>query len=574
MRKLDFYGLPRSLQDRFIESSRGAAVPAPLAAVSTPSGRPLRWGLGALGALAGWMAFTSLGFGDLSSPLALGSKLYVAVHVSFAAAVVYCALRSYGSSWEAGRAFVVEGKYLFPSGVIEASGTELVEHDSRALSGAQVEGTNLVVSGDGQRFVFPVGSADRARELSDAYAAGRERWMALADGEALERARLHALVESGVPNPLAPTQAHRRPVFLGPAVLGLLTVVVASVFGCAVWSLRNSFSEKELYRAAVQANTVASYQAYLARGGERADVAQLFLPRARLEQAMRERTVEAIERFISANPNTKIGSEVAAVHRAALLGVLAEAQKAGTLAAIEDVRKKYPAHTLIEPELAAARKAAFTRALAAFRAEASTKNAELLPFVEQLLAYTEAHGPVVEIRFAHDFPQSKEMLDSIVSKSEKYYLGRKSLPTQYFLGEAARVREQKLAELLVQRFARSFPSDVLRFQLASPSTGENVELPAITVPTLTITHKESLSGAFVGGKPKSVFLGATVVLNARLQLPGDEQLAPLKYVYSAWRAPNFNVLIEKDIPDVYEDMMWGAFQGFSEAYLATWFESP
>jgi len=573
MRKLDFYGLPRSLQDRFIESSRGAAVPTPLAVQRVTNARPLKWGLGTVLGLVGWVGFTSLGFGDLKSSWALGSTFHLGIHIALAFLVVFCALRSYASSWESTRAFFGEGTYLFPSGVIQVLGGTLSEFDAKDLGSVLVDGSLVTLVGTGgRRFAFQLNDGQRADEVRAAYESGRDRWISLGEDESLERARLHSLVESGVPNPLAPTQAHRRPVLFSHFSLVALTALVAVGLGFGVSSLRNSFSEKELYRAAVQTNTAESYQAYLARGGARPDVADLFLPRAELERAMRVGTVSAIEAFIAKNPKTKIGAEVQAVHRAALLAELAKAQSVGTLAAIEEVRQSYPAHKLIELELAAARKSAFTQALQVFQAQAAEKNQALVPFVQALLDYTEVHGPTVRVRVAHQFPQSKEMLDSIVSKSEEYYLGRKSLPTQYFLGEPKSKRETALAEALIARLAQAFPADVVRFEFVGPSLGENQELPPVDKPTLTLTHKESLSGAFVGGKPKSVYLGATVVITALLELPGEE--TTLKYVYSTWRAPNFQVLVEKDIPDVYEDMMSGAFGNFQKAYLETWFREP
>src|SRR5690606_34504517 len=131
-----------------------------------------------------------------------------------------------------------------------------------------------------------------------------------------------------------------------------------------------------------------------------------------------------------------------------------------------------------------------------------------------LLTYAEKHGPTVELRFAHDFPMDPEKIDTIVSKSKKYYMGRKSLPSQYFLGDPARRREKALLQRVQARLQKAFPPDILEFKLAEPPAKENVELPEIKVPTITFSHQEKLSGGFVGGMPKAMYMGAAVLMSA------------------------------------------------------------
>jgi hypothetical protein len=326
-------------------------------------------------------------------------------------------------------------------------------------------------------------------------------------------------------------------------------------------------SEKALYRAAIQADTVESYRAYLSRGGTRAEVSELFLPRAELKKAIAVGTVEAIEAFIAKNPSTKIEAEVKSVHRSALLKELDAAKQSG-LPAIEALRAKYPASSLIAPELAQARGEAFERALSSYQAVSSPKHPEVLTAVQSLLTYAAAHGPKVVLRWTHDFPQSRDMLDSIVSKSEKYYLGRKCLPTQYFLGEKATARQAQLTAGFVERMKSTFHPDVLDFQLGALAPEENQKLDPATVPTITFRHSESLSGGFVGGRPKTMILGATIVMTATLEVPGA---SPVVFRWQAWKAPNFNELEGKDVGETYESMVGGAFNEFLKAYLRTWF---
>jgi hypothetical protein len=65
MRKQDFYGLPRSIQDRFIESSQAVAAPAPLAVLPVSEKTPLLWAGAAVLCAVGWGALITAGMGDL-----------------------------------------------------------------------------------------------------------------------------------------------------------------------------------------------------------------------------------------------------------------------------------------------------------------------------------------------------------------------------------------------------------------------------------------------------------------------------------------------------------------------------
>jgi hypothetical protein len=303
------------------------------------------------------------------------------------------------------------------------------------------------------------------------------------------------------------------------------------------------------------------------------------LPRAELDQARAAGTVEAIEQYIAEHPTTAIAAEVQDAHRAALLSVLRKAEAEGSVSAIEAVPKKYAgAAQLLGPELVAARHAVFARAVANFQKQAAPQNAALLPFVTRLLAHVEKHGPRVDVRMQQQFPQDPAGLDEIVSKSKKYYMGVRSLPTRYFLGDAARKREIKLGEELVRRLQSAFPEDVVKFDFVGPAGERNEVLPEITVPTLTISHLENLSGAYVGGKPKTVFLGSSTAITGTFALPGEAN--PLVFKWGRWSPPNLKALDESDltVPDgvafVYENMMGGAFDDFGKLYLATWFAQP
>lgn len=579
MRKLHFYSLPRSLQDRFIESARGAAVPAPLLVRRIRNRDHLIWlGAGA-GVAAAWALFVGYGFGDLDHSLALTSPGWLAMHAAFAAAVIACLLRGHAVRWEAQRTPYPEGAYLFPAVLIEARRGDLIEHDLSKATDVSVQGSHLRIAVNGNGFTFEAASPELAERGRTTVEASREQWARLQkEDSALEKARLSPLVDSGVPNPLAPTTPLASQRFLKPVAFALLTVISAAMLSWAVWWWRNELSEKSLYAAAAAQNSVEAYQAYLARGGKRPEVVDVLLPRARLAVAREVGTIDAIRQYIADHPESKIGGEVQAALRAAVLAALEQAKAVGSVTALAEFAAKYPDHVLVSAELAAARRAVYQRTLAAFEKQAAPKNDEIVPFVQRLLAYAEKHGPRVDVRMEHRFPQKIETIDNILAKSPKYYMGRRSLPTQYFLGDYAARRERTLAERLIQRLQTNFPKDVLEFRFVGPSDGINPTLPAIEVPTLTLTHTENLSGGFVGGRPKTIFVGASIAMTATFEIPGEKE--PYVFKWGKWAPPNIRKIDDSDktvpdvIPDAYEEMMSGSFEKFGEDYLKQWYAEP
>jgi hypothetical protein len=338
--------------------------------------------------------------------------------------------------------------------------------------------------------------------------------------------------------------------------------------------LRTSLSEAALYRAAVAENTVESLEAYLARGGTRPDVKDVYLPRAQLTLAKAKGSVRAIEEFQQAHPDSRIAGEASLALREALLAELARARAKKTLTAIDEFKTSSPHTALVATEVAFARREVITAALARFEEQANPENEAVVPFFQQLLAFVERSGPRVTIRIRQDFPQQPESVDNVVLKSKKYYLGKKVLPSQYFIGDYARTREQKLLEALRTRLQSAFPEDILRFELGPLPGGMNEPAQEPSGPTLTIEHQTRLSGGFVGGAPKTMFMGAAIFFRASFAL---SDVPPLEDKMTLWRPPRFappGAEREKDIPEVYEDMAGGAFEIYQRHLLGAWFKEP
>lgn len=569
MQRFDFYNLPRSLQDRFIESTQGVAVPLPIALRISRNPARMIWLAASVLFLIAWAAVAFRGFGDLNHSAALGGPTMIGIFVALALGALGCAGRAYVLSLRAAHAPFVAGDYVFPSGVVQVHGSTIQFYDASMVSAEQQGSLVTFAIGGAGKLALTLPSVDEASEAVRAFREGKERWVAAKPDDALERARLYCLCESGVPNPLAPTRPHPKPP-LGPVIAVCAGVILlAGLLGSGLSLYRDTASEQTLYQSATQRDSVEAYASYLERGGKRPEVREILLPRARLKQAIADGSIGAVIDFARENQGSKIQPEIDAALRAALLRELEVARQSGTLAAVRELEGRYEQVQLIAPELKAAQHAVYEAAYQSYLAQSAGDKA-LDEFIGHLLTFAEQHGPRVELRFSHDFPQDPQILDSIIKKNEKYFLGGRSLPSQYFVGAPAREREKTLGERIVHRLGELFPKDVLDFQLAPLPEKENVALSEVTGPTLTIVHKETLSGGFVGGAPKSMYLGATVRMDARFQLPSDRPSH--EYHFGVWKNPSYAIGEERptEIPKVYGRMMDDAFEQFFTEYLRKW----
>src|SRR6202041_259480 len=108
-------------------------------------------------------------------------------------------------------------------------------------------------------------------------------------------------------------------------------------FGLGLGLTRNAISDEAMYRAVVAAPSVAAYQQYLAQGGHHsAEVRDILLPRAQLQEADAQGTVEAVVAFANAHPGSPIQPEIDATLRKHMLVELDKAKKVGTVAALDD----------------------------------------------------------------------------------------------------------------------------------------------------------------------------------------------------------------------------------------------
>jgi hypothetical protein len=309
----------------------------------------------------------------------------------------------------------------------------------------------------------------------------------------------------------------------------------------------------------------------LARGGKRAEVREVLLPKAELREARALGSVDAIERYLDSHRTSKIAADIETALRDALLLELKDISQTGSLSSLRAFRKGDPHLDLIRPQLDIAERNVEKAALAKFQSLAKN-SPELVAFFEKLVRYASQHGPTVEIRFRRRIPPSFEKADAQVRKSP-FCKDASVPPAQYFNDERFAKREATVAAAISQRFADAFPKDILTFELAPVLPDDGTPIPTVTVPTLLITHRTELSPPFTSLKPKGVYVGLGVVFKAVLLIPGGPTTRP--FDSSTWSAPVLKKLEAESWgpAELYEFMAQDAFDQFRRRFLQNVFRS-
>jgi hypothetical protein len=572
MRVVDFYQLPRHVQERFVSASRGVGLPSVLLAYRPPLPFPWLWTVvGVLG--FGVVVVTSvLGFGTLGHPQAILDPLGLLACAAGAMAALLGALQASAARSAPRRLHYPAAVYLYPVGVINAISarprihllTELVE-----LVGSQPPRTLRLRFADGASFEFDAQNQVRATEIEQQI----RRYQAElpnAQQDPRELAVLDPLTDSGVPNPLLPTTPLTRgsPWWVRWAIP--LALLGGAGLGLGAWFLRNLISERRMLAAAVQANTVEAYRAYLSAGGSKSAVSELWLPRAELLRARNQRSVEAIEQFVKEHPNSKIEGEATLAMREALLGKLTRTRDAGQVTGLRQIAKQHARYDLIETELENAIQATYQGAIARFRSRA-VNNGEMNSFMRRLVDYSARKGPPVRIRCQREPNVSIEQMDGQIRRSP--YTTKEHQPAQYFDAQHDAARHAKLVARLVKRLQQEFPTDILHFQ-PGPDLVTGADATTVDVPTLTVKQTTYFTGATTLNKPRGVFVSITVAFDAVFAIPGEKK--PLISKFRKAGAPDLRTIMDEKLsPEVvYTRMTDKCYDGVAQSWLATLLKQP
>jgi hypothetical protein len=127
MDRVEFFGLERPIQERFIESTRGTGAPAPvLLELPGPNVRALSWGGAGVLLLLACIAFARLGYGNLEHPLALTPTWGLAVFIGLLTLSAACGLRAFALFGADQSLPFQRGIYAFPSTAIDARSAALL----------------------------------------------------------------------------------------------------------------------------------------------------------------------------------------------------------------------------------------------------------------------------------------------------------------------------------------------------------------------------------------------------------------------------------------------------------------
>jgi hypothetical protein len=564
-KKTDFYRLPRPVQDRFAAATRRAAPPAPLLFERAPRTRV--WAFLAAGGGLTVLAIVLLevGWGNVGSALAIHKAGMLGVDVALFGAAVYCVLHAVSVLRTMESMPWRPGVYLFPASVVDAREPTLL-----VWSVAESDGVERVTAPpglalrmrDGSRVVVGASGAAEVERAEGGLAARRgELAQAIAEENPHLLAELDPLHDSALSSPIGPSEAMKRTTPTWARLDWAIALGVGAVLGLGVGDMRNAMSDAAMYRVVVANGSVDELKAYLAHGGRHStDVSDVLLPRAELAQAEAQQSVAAIKDFAASHPSSKIGPEIDAALRRAMLAELDKAKAVGTVAALDAFAHKYP-DKLVDKELNAARHALYAKALAAW-AEKAQVDPSARAFMQRLLGWAEKNGPGCEVRFRAQPSKTMDDADKSVVRSG-HYPGPDAQPSRYVTPDLLHSREDRVAKDLAQALSDAFPAEVLAFQ-SGPTLAPDAQ-PPNSEPVVLIEYSPEWSRANTACmKPNTVFAGLAFTFETTATLP--DGTPPLKLTTKAWRAAE---LWKIHAPDgtsredfeklVYDSMVDGAF---------------
>lgn len=583
MKVIDFYALPRSGQDRILDSCRGTYEPRPIAV--TPGVRPKAelWGALTVVSAVALIALWAIGYGDLNSSLARHPIPFVAVFGALAFAIGLGIVQALAYRAKVAGLSVVPGIYLFAGNVIDAREPRLRAYPIEEAASVATKGeSELVVVFPEARFVFSVEEGRAAHAVQTLEQA--RTLLAPGPGDDVRR-DLDALVPLAVAAPLAPTVAIEPPA-AGWLRFRWVVPAVAAVVGVTLFFARDRASDAALFARAKAHNDVAAYGAYLAKGHEhREEVEKTLLPRAELKIAAEVGTVEAIDELKKKYPETAIDKEIEHARKVAIVRAFEKARDEKSLAAMLDFEKTYPKHHLAS-DVAKAKHVLYQAALAEFKRGLPERSGDVGAIADALIAYAEKVGPkrkgdalvgpAVPVRVHRVPSESMDRADDIVRRNP-YYNGEISLPTRYLDDKGLAPHEKAAAESFANALTKGFSSEIVRFEAGETVTGD--ERPEVKVPTVFIAYRLEPSGnAFASTRPRGIFMGLVFFFYVRVVLPEVEEPFLSKHTLDVKVPVRMLLDMEKPYPKggeiermVYDAMLKDGFAEVQERYLKPWF---
>jgi hypothetical protein len=584
MKVVDFYKLPRAIQDRFVGSVMSGFPPAPLLAAKGAKPTKLVW-LALTGAcLVALVVVTRIGYGALDSSLSLHSWKALLLYVALIFGVAFGLVQAFGRLVRERALPYAAGVYLFPACLIDARSDQFKVYLTQDLSDATAQGSSIRIAfSGGSSFMFACVDAAQAPTIVAEVQSARDRAMhAKATEDPKELVAVDPLHNPRFSSPVGPRDPYEMRLPPWKKLAPVVALGAAAIFAPTLWALRNNGSDKTMFARATKADDTEGYREYLERGQKfKEEVAGTLLPRAELHDAQVVGTVDALIKYKADHPNSKIGTEVALAIRTSMLGELEKAKAVGTLAALDEFAKHYPDHG-VDTELHDAIHAVYVRELDHYKTKTPNpaKDKNVVPFVERLFNWSEKHGPKIEVRFHRKKSDSLGRADAFLSKTPSF-MGEVSYPSRYFDEKHGTKREGILGKMLATRFDAGLSPELFDVTLGPAVSADVDVLPDIKLPTLYITYGAEWSGhTYVSQKPRGSYVGVTMPFEALFVIPGDPKTIKLKA--DIFKQAALAQLKDEDLPPgpaedkVYESMATDAFDSFGNKILGLFFtkETP
>jgi len=578
MKAVDFYTLPRAIQDRFVGSVMSGFPPAPILASKGGTTTKLRWLALSAGSFVALIVTARVAFGDLESTLSLHSAKALPLYFLFLFGLGFGLIQAFARVVRERALPYSAGIYLFPACLIDARNDQFRVFETRDLTAVELQGTAIRIAfAGGHSFIFPLSNPSQGQDIVKEVQSARDRAMhANATEDPKELVAVDPLHNPRFASPVGPTEQYelRRAPWgkLGPVIAAGIAIVI----GPTIWFLRNRASDNKMYAHATQVNDTGTYRLYMLHGSSHKDeVGDILLPRAELVDAKVSGNVDPLLKYKAEHPGSKIANEMNGAIRAAMLAALEKAKQPGTLASLEDFSKRYPEHG-IEPEYRTAVHAVYARELEIYKKKAPTKDKAATAFIERLFAWAEKSGPKVEVRFKRKPSTSLDRADQFILKTPTF-MGVVTYPSRFFDDKHAGTREATLGKAVATQFDNGLAAEL--FEVSVGSIVTEPELPEPKVPTLFITHSTEWSGHnYTSNRPRGSYVGLNFNLEGSFVIPGDQK--PYKFKAEIFRHAATSVLHGDDVPylgpgeaeeKVYETMATEAFDQFGKRLLASFF---
>ncbi len=504
MQQVDFFKLPRAVQDRIVGGMRGEFPPSPLARVAAKRVVPWAWlALFFAGMLA--LAFLlSLGFGQLTVHGRQGIGFFVG-YVAASFAVMFGAVGALAQLVRAGLVPFPRGTFLYATRILFTDQHPILTLVLEPNATIERVPTGLTVSAASNTYLFPCDAMQASAAMGAIAAVAASRAEQPGENEFVEEQDpLHQ------PRFASPVGESEALVFRLPSWIRFgwaIALGLALGLGGITYGARNAKSDKKMYQLAREQNTVAAYQAYLTHGrAYRADVQKTLLPRAELHEAVQAATPEAILAFEKAHPDAAIGSEVQLAKRNALVAELDRREAAVDLTAVRGFSQAFPGAGL-DAEVSLA----VSRLYRKVGERLAGKSPEGVLVLSAALQHAEKHGPEANVVRQDKPSKTLPNLEKVLVRVPEY-MGESSKPSKHYDEATLRERGAAFGQAFATAVAEVIPPEYLHFTVASA--------PNPQVPTLLVVEQIEWSGYTLRSKkPRGVYVGMQFLYDATLSVP-------------------------------------------------------